>query len=104
MALDRLSSATDWILEAAIQDPRRPYASSFHYLMLWGSVAGGWQMARAAGVAARHLATGEGNQDFYRGKSLTCQHYCEQVLPESEAHYQAIMSGSDTVLAAAQYI
>ena len=103
-SLDRLSGATDWVLEAASQDPRRPYASSFHYLMLWGSVAGGWQMARAAGVAARHLATGEGNQDFYRGKTLTCRHYCEQVLPESEAHYQAIISGSETVLAAAQYI
>jgi len=103
-ALDRLSGATGWILEAGIKDPRRPYASSSHYLMLWGSVAGGWQMARAAGVAARHLATGEGHQEFYRSKSLTCRHYCEQVLPESEAHYQAIISGSDTVLAAAQYI
>ena len=103
-SLDRLSGATDWILEAGTQDPRRPYASSFHYLMLWGIVAGGWQMARAAGVAARHLTTYEGNQDFYRSKLLTCRHYSEQVLPESEAHYQAIISGSDTVLAAAQYI
>ena len=65
---------------------------------------GGWQRARAASVAARGLVTNEGQQDFYRAKSLTCRHYCEQVLPESEAHYQAIMSGSDTVLAAAQYI
>ena len=103
-SLDRLSGATDWILEAGTQDPRRPYASSFHYLMLWGIVAGGWQMARAAGVADRHLTTYEGNQDFYRSKLLTCRHYSEQVLPESEAHYQAIISGSDTVLAAAQYI
>ena len=54
-ALSQLEMATEWILESATRDPRLPFAASFHYLMLWGTVAGGWQMARVAGAAVRRI-------------------------------------------------
>ena len=100
-SLKLLSSATAWILESAGQDPRIPYAAAFQYLMLWGVVAGGWQMNKAAAAAADGLERGRGDPDFYRGKLLTCRHYAEHVLPEAESYYRAVVSGSTAVLDAA---
>ena len=100
-SLNRLSSATAWILESAGEDPRIPYAAAFQYLMLWGVVAGGWQMNKAAAAAADGLERGRGDPDFYRGKLLTCRHYAEHVLPEAESYYRAVVSGSTAVLEAA---
>ena len=57
-SLKLLSSATAWILESAGRDPRLPYAASFQYLMLWGVVAGGWQMAKAAAASTACLEEG----------------------------------------------
>ena len=39
----------------AMGDLHKAFACSVPYLQLWGIVAGGWQMARAAQIAA-HLA------------------------------------------------
>tara|TARA_B100001971_G_scaffold214620_1_gene253146 strand:- start:1700 stop:3496 length:1797 start_codon:yes stop_codon:yes gene_type:complete len=100
-SLKLLSSATAWILESAGRDPRLPYAASFQYLMLWGVVAGGWQMAKAAAAATACLEEGRGDSDFYRGKLLSCRHYAEHVLPEAEGYYRVVVSGSTAVLDAA---
>ncbi len=100
-SLKLLSSATAWILESAGRDPRLPYAASFQYLMLWGAVAGGWQMTKAAAAATACLEDGRGDPDFYRSKLLSCRHYAEHVLPEAEGYYRAVVSGSTAVLDAA---
>ena len=100
-SLNRLSSATAWILESAGEDPRIPYAAAFQYLMLWGGVAGGWQMTKAAAAAASGLESGKGDPDFCKGKLLSCRHYAEHVLPETEGYYRAVVSGSTAVLEAA---
>jgi hypothetical protein len=100
MAVSRLEEATDWILASTVKDPRLPFAASFYYLMLWGTVAGGWQMARAAGVAARHLAIGKGDLTFLREKLLSTRCYALHALPDSVALHAAIVSGSELVIEA----
>jgi len=90
--VDRLSEASEALLDRATHDPRAPFAASFSYLMLWGFTAGGWQMARAAEAAQRCLDSGDGDNEFYRSKLLSCLYYARQVVPHGEAHARAVLA------------
>ena len=95
-ALSRLEGATEWILESATRNPRLPFAASFHYLMLWGAVAGGWQMARARWCCGE--ANGErARAAAFHDKILSASCYIRYVLPTTTACYTAIVSGSELV-------
>ena len=67
--------------------------------MLMGTLAGGWQLARAALSAAGHLAAGDPDKKFYEAKIVTAGFYAEQVMPFTGAYRQAIESGSETIMA-----
>ena len=41
-----LAQVVDWLLDAAKRDPRLPAAASVHVLNLFGTVMGGYEMAR----------------------------------------------------------
>jgi len=96
-----LQSAIDWMLTSFAANPRIAYAGSVPYLKLWGVVAGGWQMGRAAKVAVDKLARGEGDAAFLRAKIATARFYAESLLPLADAHAQAVVNGSPSVLALA---
>ena len=51
----RLEEATNWLLGKAQDEPAVVYLAAFDYLMLAGTVIGGWQMGRAAEIAHRKL-------------------------------------------------
>src|SRR4029077_17742764 len=80
-----LKSAVDWVVPAYGKASRAAHAASVPYLRLWGLVAGGWQLARGAQVAARLLAEGKGDATFYRGKIATARFYAECLLPQAAA-------------------
>ncbi len=63
-----LAEATDWLLETFPHNAKAAAAGSVPYLKLWGTVAGGWQMARAALIAKQRLDGGAEDHDFYRAK------------------------------------
>ena len=69
------------------------------YLKLTGTVAGGWQMARAARVAHDLLRGGEENAAFLRGKIATARYYAEHVLPEAGTWRDEITTGAGSTLA-----
>jgi acyl-CoA dehydrogenase len=94
-----LSSAVDWVVPAYGNASRAAHAASVPYLRLWGLVAGGWQLARGAQIAARMLAENKGDASFYRGKIATARFYAECLLPQAAALARAITVGSDSVLA-----
>ncbi len=56
VAVDALNRAGDWIVERFPVDVRAVSASAVPFLRLFGVVAGGWQMARAALVAQARVA------------------------------------------------
>ncbi len=93
-----LASAVDWIVPAYGKTSRAAHAASVPYLRLWGLVAGGWQLARGAQVAARKLAANEGDANFYHGKIATARFYAECLLPQAGALARAITVGSESVL------
>ncbi len=97
--IDAMSRATDWILAAHARDPRLPAAASVPYLRLFGTVVGGWQMARAALVARHKLDAGEGDSRFYQAKLTTARFYAEHIMPQARALLHAILQGSEATLA-----
>ena len=94
-----LQNAIDWMLATYAANPRTALAGSVPYLELWGIVCGGWQLGRAAKVAADKLAQGEGDPTFMRTKIATARYYAEALLPQAEAHAQAVVGGSRSTLA-----
>ncbi len=69
-------------------------------LKLFGVVAGGWQMGRAAQVAQARLAAGDNNDPgFYRAKLATARFYADHILPQAHGLAHAAMHGASAVLA-----
>jgi alkylation response protein AidB-like acyl-CoA dehydrogenase len=99
VALEAFQEATAWMLAHYDGDPREAAAGAVPYLKLTGTVAGGWQMARAARIA-RHLLAADGeNAGFLRGKIVTARFYTAHVLPEARAWRDEITSGAASTLA-----
>jgi hypothetical protein len=94
-----LTEATDWLLATFPHNMRAAAAGAVPFLKLFGVVAGGWQMARAALVAKRRLDGGAEDHDFYRAKIVTARFYAEHVLPLAQSCKQEIVNGSTSVLA-----
>jgi alkylation response protein AidB-like acyl-CoA dehydrogenase len=92
-----LQTATDWLLATYVRDPASAAAGAVPYLMLFGTVAGGWLLARSALVATTRPATADA--DFHQAKRITAQFYAEHVFPEAQAYRDAIVSGAGSVLA-----
>src|SRR5262249_30548091 len=74
-AVDALASATSWVVEHWESDPVRTIAGAVPYLKLFGTVAGGWLMAKSALAAARLLPEGSGDPAFNRAKLGPPQFY-----------------------------
>ena len=67
--------------------------------MLAGYSCGGWQMARAALAASRHLAEQSGDAAFYRAKLTTARFFAEHYLPRTQAHLAVIKAGAVSTMA-----
>ena len=97
-AIDALTEATDWLIENGGKTPALAFAGATAYLELFGNVAGGAMMTRAASAASAALEVDDGNQDFYKTKLATARFYAEHVLPKSEGLAASITKGADSFL------
>jgi len=89
----------EWLLANYKASASNPGGVSYHFLMMLGTVVGGWQMARAALIAHEKLADGDVDKEFYSAKLLTARFYAEQSLPRAMAHAKTIAAGSETMMA-----
>jgi alkylation response protein AidB-like acyl-CoA dehydrogenase len=94
-----VQSAVEWMVPAYGQHPRAAHAGAVAYLKLWGLAAGGWQMARAALVAADRLAEREGDSQFHHAKIATARFYADALLPQTSALAHTIVHGGESALA-----
>jgi 3-(methylthio)propanoyl-CoA dehydrogenase len=97
--LATLTEVSQWIGMTGMGDMNKALACSVPYLKLWGVVAGGWQMARAAQIAAEKLAAGDSEKEFYKAKLATAKFYASHVLSQSAYYKRQIMDGSGDVMA-----
>jgi acyl-CoA dehydrogenase len=93
-----LGDVSSWIGMNAMSDLATAFACSVPYLKLWGVVAGGWQMARAAKIAAAKIAAGDPEAAFYRAKLTTARFYADHVLSQSSWLQHQIVAGSADVM------
>ena len=94
-----LEQVVDFVVANAKSDVRAVFAGSVPYLKLAGIVLGGWQMARAALVARKKLAAGEGDASFLRAKIATARFFADHILSQAAGMRSAIVEGSAGVLA-----
>ena len=97
-AVEALAQATQWVVEKFPGDPNAVAAVSVPYLKLWGIVAGGWLMGRAAELCANKLTAGAADADFCKTKIATARFYVEHILPQAAALAEEITSGASSVL------
>jgi len=99
-AIDAYEHVVSYLLGLATSDVRAAFLGSVPYLMLSGTVLGGWQMARAAMASVQKLQ--EPNPDaFHQQKLASCVFYAAHVLPRAQAWRVAIQEG-ETAAAYAQ--
>jgi 3-(methylthio)propanoyl-CoA dehydrogenase len=95
--IELLSEASQYIGMNAMSDLNRAFACSVPYLKLWGIVAGGWQMARAAQISAAKIAAGT-SDPFYAAKLATARFYADHVLNVALSLHHEIVRGSASVM------
>jgi alkylation response protein AidB-like acyl-CoA dehydrogenase len=92
-----LAEVSQWIGMNAMGDLRKAFACSVPYLKLWGITAGGWQMARAAKIAAEKIASGDADP-FYPAKITTAKFYASHVLTQGAWYKRQIIDGAGDVM------
>ena len=97
--VEALQAACDAAIANYAARPLEVLAGSVPLLRLFGLVAGGWQMARAATVAHRQLAAGRGNPIFLSAKLHSVHFYAEHLLPQATALAEVSMRGGAAVMA-----
>ena len=98
-AVDSLEAATRWLVETYAKDPRAAAAVAVPYLKLFGTVAGGAVMARAALIAQEKCKGADQGDAFHRAKLATAGFYADHLLPQSHVLARQITQGAGSVLA-----
>ena len=99
-ALAALDQATEWMVRVQAEgNARAAAAGAASYLRLWGTVAGGWMMAKAAAKAVEGLRQPGANAPFLEAKLVTARFYAEQILPGAQGLLVPILSAQRTVMA-----
>jgi alkylation response protein AidB-like acyl-CoA dehydrogenase len=96
---EAMQIAVDWVLAHAADDAIEAGGAAFNFLMLAGVLTGGWQLARAAAVAAERVAQGDGDTDFYAAKLATANFYAQQIMPQASAYSLAVTGGAAAIMA-----
>ncbi len=94
------TALTDFLGERALQNPDEAGAAAVDFLMFSGYalLAYFWvQMSIRAGELLQQTP----DDKFLQGKQATAAFYMSRMLPQAEAHRQAILAGGDTLLASA---
>jgi alkylation response protein AidB-like acyl-CoA dehydrogenase len=99
-ALDELVQSSTHLLTGEKRDPELVSAAAFDYMMLIGTVIGGWQLARGALAALEQLGAG-GDKAFLAAQVVMARFYAEHVLPRCTAHAAAVRAGSASTMALA---
>jgi 3-(methylthio)propanoyl-CoA dehydrogenase len=98
VGIQSLEDAVNYIVASYGSNVQAASVGSVPFLKLFGVVAGGWQMARAALVSKKRL--GESNEDsaFYKTKITTARFYADHVLSQATSLSYAVINGADGAL------
>jgi hypothetical protein len=83
---------------AAMKNPDEAGAAATDYLQFAGYVCLGWCLLASAGVAAKQLAAGAEEKDFYNAKLVTARFFFDRLLPRVDAHAAAARAGAAGIM------
>lgn len=92
-AVDALEKAVSWIVANFSTDPKAAHAGAVPFLHLFGIVAGGWQMGRAAVIARSKIAAGE-TDPFWVAKLSTTRFYADHFLTQAAGLAESVVAGA----------
>ena len=96
-AIDALEKAVNWLLATFKADPKAAHAGAVPFLHLFGIVAGGWQLGRAALIARARLAAGE-SDPFWAAKIATTRFFAGHFLTQAAGLAETVTSGATGAL------
>ncbi|TVO63591.1 acyl-CoA dehydrogenase C-terminal domain-containing protein [Denitromonas ohlonensis] len=96
-ALNDWTEATAWVLARIKEDTAGVLSAAVPYLHLAASVCGGWQLGRAAQIAAHMLAQDTGDTRFLRAKIATAHFYADHVLSQAIGLKHSVCAGGDAL-------
>ena len=97
-AVDAYESVVDFVVAHFRSDIRAVFAGSVPYLKLAGIAHGGWQLARAALAARRHIAAAD-DVTFAQAKIATARFFADHLLVTAPGLSASIVAGSAGTLA-----
>ncbi|HKV96201.1 MAG TPA: acyl-CoA dehydrogenase [Gammaproteobacteria bacterium] len=97
--INALEESVNWLVTNYAANVRAAAAGAVPFLMLLGTVAGGWLMAQSALIAQQRLAEGTGDAAFYQAKIDTARFYADYELTRVSAFKESIVAGAAGVLA-----
>ncbi|MCW5575333.1 MAG: acyl-CoA dehydrogenase [Burkholderiales bacterium] len=98
-AVDGLEAATRWLVDHYRAEPEAAAAVAVPYLKLFGTVAGGWLMARAALIARERRDIPGADRAFLDAKLATACFYLEHLLPQADGLSRTVTGGAASTLA-----
>ncbi|MBP8786328.1 MAG: acyl-CoA dehydrogenase [Candidatus Dechloromonas phosphoritropha] len=96
-AVDALERAVFWIVANFASDPKVVHAGAVPFLHLFGTVAGGWQMGRAAVIARARIAAGD-DDPFWSAKLATTRFFADHCLTQAAGLAESIIGGAPGAL------
>ncbi|MFC5303052.1 acyl-CoA dehydrogenase C-terminal domain-containing protein [Azospira restricta] len=93
-----LEQAAEWIVANYGKDVRAVSVGAAPFLWLFGIVAGGWQMARAALVAQAKIDGGDADP-FYPAKIVTARFFADHQLTRAQGLATTVVEGAAGALA-----
>ena len=91
---------TDWLLETGNRNLALAAAGASPYCDLFGTLLGGWLLARSALAAdARLAAESDADRSFLEAKIKTALFYAENLLPQCSGLARAVTQGAESTLA-----
>ena len=101
-AIDALAQAAEYIVNHCNSDVRGVMVGAVPFLRLFGIVAGGWMMARAALVARQHIDADkpfDGDAGFCPAKIVSARFYADHVLSTAMGLARTVVNGGPSALA-----
>ncbi len=101
-AIDALAQAAEYIVNHYGTDVRGVMVGSVPFLRLFGLVAGGWMMARAAHAAQLRVDNDqpfEGDEAFCPAKLISARFYADHVLSTAMGLARTVVNGGASALA-----
>jgi acyl-CoA dehydrogenase len=93
-----LEESVEFIVREYPANPASVLAGAVPFLQLFGTVAGGWLLARAALIAQLQLSNNFGDRRFLERKVRTARFFADHVMPQTAGWAATVLRGAAAVL------